>query len=226
MNYCKNLFKTEDGSMSFRIEKLNETYHSKNGAITESQFVYIQRGYSYWNEINKKGDCKIFEMGYGTGLNAYLSYLESQKHNNRTYYTSLELFPLSVKEIACLNYDKFFKTQQEILTFESFSKIEWEIGQDLSENFNLLIKKLDFKKLEEIKKYDIIFYDAFGYHAQPELWSMKYIQKCYDMLFSGGIWISYCAKGSVRRALEKSGFEVERLPGPPGKREMLRALKV
>ena len=156
-----------------------------------------------------------------------LTYLIWNHKNTITEHTtSLELFPLSVKEIACLNYDKFFKTQKEILTFESFSKIEWEIGQDLSENFNLLIKKLDFEKLEEIKKYDIIFYDAFGYHAQPELWSMKNMQKCYDMLFSGGIWISYCAKGSVRRALEKSGFEVERLPGPPGKREMLRALKV
>ena len=226
MNYSKSPYETKDGSMSLRIEKLNETYHSKNGAITESQFVYIQRGYSYWNEINKKGVCKIFEMGYGTGLNAYLSYLESQKQHNKTYYTSLELFPLSVKEIACLNYDKFFKTQKEILTFESFSKIEWEIGKDLSKHFKLLKKELDFEKLEIINKYDIIFYDAFGYHAQPELWSTKNMQKCYDMLFFGGIWISYCAKGSVRRALEKSGFEVERLPGPPGKREMLRALKV
>ena len=103
MNYCKSLFKTNDGSFSFRVEKLNEAYHSRHGAITESKFVYIQEGYSYWNEINKKNECKIFEIGYGTGLNAYLSYMESQKYLTKTYYTSLELFPLSEKEIECLN---------------------------------------------------------------------------------------------------------------------------
>ena len=226
MNYSKSLLKTNDGSMSFRVEKLNEAYHSKHGAITESKFVYIQKGFSYWRQINKKSDCKIFEMGYGTGLNAYLSYLESQKHLSKIYYTSLELFPLSVKEIECLNYDEFFRSKNKVLTFENFSKIEWGLEKDISKHFNLLKKELDFEKLENIEKYDIIFYDAFGYHAQPELWTQKYMQKCYEMLFSGGVWVSYCAKGSVRRALEKSGFKVERLDGPPGKREMLRGLKV
>ena len=226
MNYRKSLFKTNDGSMSFRVEKLNEAYHSKHGAITESKFVYLQKGFSYWHKLNKKSDCKIFEMGYGTGLNAYLSYLESQKHLSKIYYTSLELFPLSVNEIKLLNYDEFFKSQNEFITFENFSKTEWGLKKNISKYFNLLKKELDFEKFENIEKYDIIYYDAFAYHAQPELWTQKYMQKCYDMLFSGGIWVSYCAKGSVRRALERSGFKVERLVGPPGKREILRGLKV
>ena len=226
MKFSKKLFKTNDGSFTIKVDKLNETYHSRHGAITESKFVYIQEGMSYWNETNKKSDCKIFEMGYGTGLNAYLSYLESHKYFKKISYTSVELLPLSFKEIKALNYGEFFKNQNHFLTFDDFSKVKWEYFQQLSKTFNLLKKEVDFEKFRFDEKYDIIFYDAFGYHAQPELWEIKYMKKCYDMLNLGGVWVSYCAKGNVRRGLEKSGFEVVRLIGPPGKREILRALKV
>ena len=226
MKFSKKLFKTNDGSFSIKVDKLNESYHSIHGAITESKFVYIQEGLSYWNETNKKSDCKIFEMGYGTGLNAYLSYIESQKYLKKISYTTVELYPLSFKEIKALNYGEFFKNKNQFLTFDDFSKVKWEYSQQLSKIFNLLKKEVDFEKFKFDEKYDIIFYDAFGYHAQPKLWEIKYMKKCYDMLNPGGVWVSYCAKGNVRRGLEKSGFEVVRLTGPPGKREILRALKV
>tara|TARA_A100001011_G_scaffold271728_1_gene280983 strand:+ start:4040 stop:4720 length:681 start_codon:yes stop_codon:yes gene_type:complete len=218
-------FQTEDGSSTYLIKEFKETYHSRHGAITESQFVYLKEGFNFWNKkfVDKK--CNILELGYGTGLNAYLSFLEANKLSKQVDYVSLEPFPLTIKEIELLKYANNFEYSSSFMTFDKFSKLPWELTQKISLNHNLIKIKKRFEDFKSQKLFDLIYYDAFGYNAQPELWEEWLMKKCYNLLNSGGVWVSYCAKGTVRRGLEEAGFNVYRLPGPPGKREMLRAIK-
>ena len=216
---------TEDGTSTFYIEELKELYHSRNGALTESQFVYINEGFKYWSKMNSKTKCRILELGYGTGLIAFLTYLNSSKFKKQIDYTSLEAYPISITQLKELNYDQFFKEKYQTKNFEEFSKLKWELKHQIAINFSIIKKEILFEKFIASDLYDIIFYDAFGAHAQPEIWAPELMKKCFDILKPGGVWVSYCAKGSVRRSLKISGFNVQRLPGPPGKREMLRGIK-
>tara|TARA_B100001057_G_scaffold87238_1_gene83206 strand:- start:247 stop:915 length:669 start_codon:yes stop_codon:yes gene_type:complete len=220
----KKIITTGDGSPSLYIDQLNETYHSKHGAITESDYVYIKKGFAHWLGLNSQKAPRIFEMGLGTGLNAYLSFIFAFKHKIFCEYVSVEKFPLSIHEIQSLKMKNALPDTYHHHFFDQLHEVSW--GQTLSQS-NFLFKKLDqdFFNVTFDQCFDILFYDAFGYHAQSEMWQEKALQKCYDLLQTGGVWVSYCAKGSVRRSLEKIGFSVERLEGPPGKREMLRAIK-
>lgn len=217
---------TDDGSSTLRIEDLKETYHSRHGAVVESKFVYINKGFEYWLEKSPAKICRIMELGYGTGLMAYLTFLSSQNQKVASEYVSLEAFPLSDTEMEGLNYNQFFDKEKSLLSFNDFIILPWEKQHSVSSFFYLTKKEVKFENFVTSSKFDLIFYDAFGAHAQPELWSEECMLKCYNLLNDGGVWVSYCAKGSVRRGLEKAGFEVTRLPGPPGKREMLRAIKL
>ena len=220
----KKIITTGDGSPSFFIDQLNETYHSKHGAITESDYVYVKKGFAHWLDQNKQKTPRIFEMGLGTGLNAYLSYVFAVDHKISCEYVSIEKYPLSVEEVQSLKMKDTLPATEHHHFFDQLHEVAW--GQIFSQS-DFLFKKLeeDFFSIELDQRFDILFYDAFGYHAQSEMWQDKALQKCYDLLKPGGVWVSYCAKGSVRRSLEKTGFWVERLEGPPGKREMLRAIK-
>lgn len=224
MNFKKSWVMTKDGSHTLKIDSLKETYHSLHGAVEESQFVYIEKGLRFWQKNHPKSNALILEMGYGTGLLAYLSLLYQQKSQTPMGYTSVEAYPLSTEELERLNYNDFFG-DKKILTFLNFSKLPWEISNKLNPQYTLLKRNILFQEFETSILYDVIYYDAFGAHAQPELWEVKWIKKCFDLLNSGGVWVSFCAKGTVRRALQQVGFQVERLPGSPGKREMLRAIK-
>jgi tRNA U34 5-methylaminomethyl-2-thiouridine-forming methyltransferase MnmC len=225
MNHKKKQIKTEDGSITYRIEALKENYHSLHGAVTESRFVYLTEGFNFWTQKNKDSECNILELGYGTGLISYLSFLESDKFRKYINYTSLEPYPLKLAEVYLLRYDQFFNNSRDLMTFNKFSTLSWEVAQEISPYFKIIKNEICFEDFKSKKFFDLIYYDAFGAHAQPELWEPKLMKKCYSLLKPGGVWVSYCAKGSVRRGLKDSGFSVFRLPGPPGKREMLRAVK-
>jgi|TARA_B100000768_G_scaffold133345_1_gene124120 tRNA U34 5-methylaminomethyl-2-thiouridine-forming methyltransferase MnmC len=225
MNHKKKQIKTEDGSITYRIEALKENYHSLHGAVTESRFVYLTEGFNFWTQKNKDSECNILELGYGTGLMSYLSFLESDKFRKYINYTSLEPYPLKLEEVYLLKYDQFFNNSRDLMTFNKFSTLSWEVVQEISPYFKIIKNEICFEDFKSKKFFDLIYYDAFGAHAQPELWEPKLMKKCYSLLKPGGVWVSYCAKGSVRRGLKDSGFSVFRLPGPPGKREMLRAVK-
>ncbi|MEC8397460.1 MAG: tRNA (5-methylaminomethyl-2-thiouridine)(34)-methyltransferase MnmD [Bacteroidota bacterium] len=220
----KKIIITGDGSPSFYISELNETYHSKHGAVTESDYVYIKRGLVHWLDQNNQKKLKVFEMGMGTGLNVYLSYVFSINHKISCEYFSIEKYPLQLKEIQSLNMKVSLPAGEHHHFFDQLHQLEW--NQMLSQSdFSFTKIKEDFLNMALVQSFDVLFYDAFGYNAQSEMWQEKALQKCYDLLNPGGIWVSYCAKGAVRRSLEKIGFVLERLEGPPGKREMLRAVK-
>ena len=156
---------------------------------------------------------------------SYLTLQYSKNKQKELEYTTLEAYPLTSVELEILNYESYFENSP-ILSFKKFSNLPWEKTQEISQNFKLLKKVIKFEDFLINQVYDVIFYDAFGSHAQPELWTYNCMKKCNDLIAPNGVWVSYCAKGSVRRDLETIGFEVLRLPGPPGKREMLRAIKV
>ena len=225
MKYQKEVFKTSDGSMSIRVKGIKETYHSRHGALTESQFVYIKEGLDFCNSTWQKSTLRILELGYGTGLVAYLTYLNSINFNTKIDYVSIDPFPINSDEVQMLHYDNLFLKSSVPFDFNAFSALEWNETHPLSPFFSITKKIVSFQDFECDTPFDLLYYDAFGAHAQPELWESQWMIKSAALLNQGGIWVSYCAKGSVRRGLELAGFEVFRLPGPPGKREMMRALK-
>ena len=222
MNFKKKWVLTKDGSSTLKIENLKETYHSLHGAITETEFVYLENGLRFWQNAYPKLNCSILELGYGTGLLTYLTLLNTTE--TAVDYTSLEAYPLSVNDYKQLNYNELLNSKA-VISFLAFSQLSWETEHKLTSKFKLTKHQTLFEQFSGNQFFDLIYYDAFGAHAQPDLWEKHWMKKCYDLLNKGGVWVSYCAKGSVRRALQEVGFTVERLPGPPGKREMLRAVK-
>ena len=221
----KKIIITKDGSPTIFIDEYNETYHSRNGALTESNHVYINRGLGFWLESTRNKHLKIFEMGLGTGLNAYLSYIFSMTNELSIDYLSIEKFPLNKNEIESLNMKETLPVAKYHDFFYQLHNLEWN-SIHRTTNFSFQKIKGDFLEMRFEQSFDVLFYDSFGYHAQPEMWDEKALEICFDILKPGGVWVSYCAKGQVRRDLEKVGFSVERLEGPPGKREMLRAIKL
>ena len=212
------IVQTADGSSSVFIPEFDELYHSVHGAISESAHVFIDTGLK---QITKS-EINIFEMGYGTGLNFILSFLQSE--NKKIEYHAIEAYPLDKDIIDQLNYPEQLKlSDEETAIFYNFHQLKGH--KKLSDNFSVIktnCKLIDYKS---IILFDLIYFDAFGPDAQPELWSMAVFQNLFDMMNPKGILTTYCAKGDIRRNMQASGFIVERLPGPPGKREMLRASK-
>ncbi|MBI9035270.1 MAG: tRNA (5-methylaminomethyl-2-thiouridine)(34)-methyltransferase MnmD [Bacteroidales bacterium] len=216
------LIKTEDGSHSLFVPELDEHYHSTNGAIQESMHVFINAGLQC--VLKHKSVVRIFEVGFGTGLNAILSLQHSQQQMLPMNYTSIEAFPLPDTIYNELNYceqiDGKLQTQ-----FLSMHQIAW--GKDTTINELFHLKKINgsFLDYQLSDEFDLIYFDAFGPDKQAELWTQEVFDKCFAMLSANGVLVTYSAKGAVRRSLKAAGFEVERIPGPPGKREMLRAIK-
>ena len=225
MNYSKCKIITKDGSSTFRIDRLKESYHSIHGAVTESNFIYVNEGFNFWNLQNPNKTCRILELGYGTGLMTYLTLLEASKKRKKVVFTSLEAFPLTNVEIEILGYNNLFQDSNTTIDFNTFSQLSWDKLVLPTNFFKLTKKQIRFEDFNSQTSFDLIYYDAFGAHAQPELWNYECMKKCFDLLSNKGVWVSYCAKGSVRRGLNEAGFSTQRLPGPPGKREMLRAIK-
>ena len=215
---------TADGSKTIFIPEWNEHYHSKHGAVQEALHVFIKHGLDYFTQDAKStpATISILEMGFGTGLNAFLTLLEAQKHAFKMHYTGIEAFPVSHEELALLNYTS---TEEENELFRVLHETPWEEDVNLSSNFILHKQKKTFQEIEDVTRYDLIYFDAFGVRVQPELWTETLFMKMYQALRPNGFLVTYAAAGSVRRAMQAVGFSVEKLPGPPGKREMLRAFK-
>jgi tRNA U34 5-methylaminomethyl-2-thiouridine-forming methyltransferase MnmC len=214
----RKIIQTADGSSSLYVPELNEHYHSTHGAIQESMHVFINTGFKQISQSN----IKIFEMGYGTGLNFLLSYIHAQ--NKKLEYHCIEAYPLEKELVEQLNYTSELNLKEEdLLAFQAFHRIESTVV--LNDHFSVIKSNCILKDYMPPTLFDLIYFDAFSPDIQPELWSVEVFQKMFGMLNPGGILTTYCAKGIVRRAMQSSGFVVERLPGPPGKREILRATK-
>ena len=167
----------------------------------------------------------ILEIGYGTGLNALITFLEARKKGLQVYYTGVEAYPVDEVEQEKLNYSSLFSETDTNEILQQLFLAAWSEKVQISDTFCLQKKKMFFSEIENRGEYDLIFFDAFGPRVQPDLWTEEVFKSMFLALKSGGILVTYSAKGSVRRAMEAAGFVVERLPGPPGKREMLRASK-
>jgi tRNA U34 5-methylaminomethyl-2-thiouridine-forming methyltransferase MnmC len=211
---------TGDGSHSLLNKEMNETYHSVHGAVQESQYVFINKGLQYWLDQNKKSSVKIFEVGFGTGLNAFLTLLYNA--DIKIEYTTLEAFPLEENIWLGLNY----ATDEKKSLFETIHGIEWNHSSKINANFNIHKIKNTLQAINlPSENYDLVFFDAFAPNKQPEMWTLYMLEKIYNSMTGKGVFVTYCAKGQLKRDLKSLGFTVETLPGPPGKKEMVRASK-
>ncbi len=210
---------TEDGSHTLFIPEMNEHYHSVNGAVTESIHVYIQAGF---NQCTKK-EVRVLELGFGTGLNALLTCLEAEQKGCMVHYTALEKFPLDDETIQYLNYGAIHIKASSI--YPTLHTCPWGNPEKITPHFSLTKINIDFADYEYTGPFDVVYYDAFAPDKQSEVWTPELFRKIYASMNPGGILTTYCAKGSVRRMMQNAGFKPERIPGPPGKREMLRANK-
>lgn len=241
----RQIITTADGSRTIHLLDWNEHYHSIHGAIQEANHVFIKHGLLFFLETFLKNPSatsnsftkqdinsldtgnnriSILEIGFGTGLNALITLIESQKMNVEVDYVGVEAFPVSSEEWNAMNYAEELKIS-DTTDFDRMHQAAWESPHVITPNFSLTKQKKTFDAIEDHSLYDLIYFDAFGARVQPELWTEAIFQKMYDALKPNGVLTTYAAKGSVRRAMIAVGFNVEKLPGPPGKREMLRARK-
>lgn len=216
------LITTSDGSHTLYLPEMDEQYHSVNGAITESRYVYIGKGYNYHTNANPK----VFEVGFGTGLNCLLTALQAERDTRPTLYFTIEKYPLGKAITSQLNFGSLISADAKML-FNKIHECPWNEIICISKYFNLYKIKGDLIdiNLTQFENYDVIYFDAFGPDKQPEMWTPLIFNKIYSATSPAGILVTYSAKGEVRRQLTACGFEMERLSGPPGKNEMLRGIK-
>ena len=213
---------TNDGSTTIHLPVWNEQYHSKHGALEEAYHVFIKNGlYAHPSK-----NLHILEMGFGTGLNCFITLIESHKTARKINYTALEAYPILEDEVLQLNYVNLLETRGLSHKFEEMHFYPWGEEQKVSPHFTLTKLQQRLENFNSEKRFDVIYFDAFGARVQPELWKQIIFQKMYELLSKGGIFTTYSAKGSVRRAMQAVGFSVQKLPGPPGKREMLQGVKL
>lgn len=217
------LVTTQDGSHSIFEQNLNAHFHSLYGAIAESQHIYINHG--LMEALKSKTELRIFEMGFGTGLNAYLSLLNAIDLDVQICYTTIEKEPLSIEMAEKLNFEDFLDHSKLKVSFMDLHKSEWNTLINFNKSFQLYKINGSFEDFQTDNRYDLIYYDAFGPDVQPTLWNLACLRKLYLMLDEDGFLITYCAKGQVKRDLKIAGFLVESLTGPLGKREITRARK-
>ena len=221
----RKIMLTGDGSHTILVPELKETYHSTHGALRESRHVFIAMGLDHWLTTNGSGSVRIFEVGFGTGLNALLSLEYATDQNVKVSYESIELFPLSVDEVSGLNYTEMLEKGEMKELFDQLHTSPWEESVPITPNFELIKRKVALERVEFESKFDVCFFDAFAPSKQPEMWEIPHLQRIYNQLERGGVYVTYCAKGQLKRDLREIGFEVETLQGPPGKKEMVRAIK-
>lgn len=213
---------TGDGSHSLLNAELDETYHSRHGALQESEYVFIKQGLDYWLERNKQEQLAILEVGLGTALNAWLTFHSPMLAGRKVRYFAIEKFPLMKELWQQLNY-----ATHERELFEKIHALPWNSWQQVTPRATLFKSKstLQDVALPDLN-FDIVYYDAFAPNKQPDMWTVEVLQKVVTKLQTGGVFVTYCAKGQLKRDLKALGLEVESLPGPPGKREMIRAIKL
>jgi tRNA U34 5-methylaminomethyl-2-thiouridine-forming methyltransferase MnmC len=222
----RKIILTADGSHTVSIPEMNVAYHSMHGAIQESRHVFIEAGLSYASRrFDRPEAFQVLEIGLGTGLNALLTLLEAEDKHFGVHYTAIEPFPLSAEEIISLNYCEKLQRNNLRDTFNKLHTSEWEKTIVLTPFFTIHKIKLSLLRFFASEQYNLIYFDAFAPATQPELWTKEVFQNLYSRLSPGGVLVTYCSKGEVRRSMQDVGFSIEKLAGPPRKREMIRAEK-
>ena len=219
-NIKRELQQTADGSHTLFIPEMDEHYHSVNGAVQESRHVFIEAGLHH----QAKKDITVFEIGFGTGLNAFLTLLDAEENNRTINYYSIELYPLEPELVQALNYGEVICPGKREL-FSALHAAPWNKPARITGHFILHKIQGDNNSCELPGGIDLVYFDAFAPDKQPEMWNQEIFNNLYAHMAEGGILTTYCAKGVVRRMMQEAGYSVERIPGPPGKREMLRAMK-
>jgi len=219
---------TADGSTTIYLPDLDENYHSHHGAIQEAQHVFIKNGLEFaLTQKGEKEELNILEIGFGTGLNALLTALNVVNLSNTIKYLGIEAFPVASELLVQMNYiDQLKSYERAHSIFSKIHQATWENYESITSNFELCKQEVKLEHFESEQKFDLVYYDAFGPRAQIEMWSIQNLEIVAKHLKSGGILVTYCAKGQFKRDLRSLGFEIEALPGPPGKREMVRATKI
>ena len=212
---------TDDGSTTIRIPEWDENYHSTHGAIQEAKHVFIKNGLDLFQNQDA---ISILEIGFGTGLNAFITFLETI-NKEKVNYVGVEAYPISQEEIAQMNYVSELDSEMYQEIFDKMHSCDWEKQETISENFHLTKRKQFFQDIEDKNQFDLIYFDAFGFPLQPELWSEVIFKKMFDALLPKGTLVTYACRSSIKNAMLSVGFSIEKLPGAPGKREMLRATK-
>lgn len=229
----RKLIITGDGSHSISITEMPShagtdgtvTYHSIHGAIQESMHVFIEAGFRYVINCSTTKQLNLLEIGFGTGLNALLTLMEAQGTGMNIYYEALEPYPLNEEEVKSLNYCLQLNRPDLREIFERMHNCEWDKEVAIIDNFTLSKKNIKLLNFSTHQLFNLIYFDAFAPAVQPELWTKEVFDKLYGMMAANGILVTYCSKSDVRRAMQAAGFSVEKIPGPPHKREMLRAVK-
>lgn len=228
----RKIITTSDGSKTIQIEDWNEQYHSVHGAIQEANHVFLKHGLLFYSEAISPSErneesplsISILEIGFGTALNAFLTLIEIEKLKLNINYVGVEAYPVQSDEIKQLNYVELISEKHADI-FDNMHAVSWEEEHKITSNFKLEKQEKFFQDIRDTDTFDIIYFDAFGARVQPDLWTEDIFKIMFNALKENGVLVTYSAKGSVRRAMQAVGFKVERLPGPPGKREMLRAQK-
>ena len=219
------ILETSDASFTLFSEHFNTSYHSIHGAVQESNVVYISAGLQfYWQKHGADSAVNIFEMGFGSGLNAWLTYIIAREKSAKIRYTAIEKFPIS-DEVA-KSYCAQYRSHPDHETLAALHCLPWQKASRLSSDFLILLQVEDFLSMPILEQYDVMYYDAFGPSTQPELWSIEAVSKMAQMMVSGGVLVTFCAQGNFKRLLKDCGFEVNALPGPKGKREITQAIKI
>lgn len=211
---------TLDGSHTIYIPELDEHYHSTNGAVQEAQHIYISKAYNFSTVQNPV----VFEVGFGTGLNALLTALEAVRTRRKTLYVAIEKYPVAQEEWSVLNYPHIIG-ENSVSLFSALHLAEWDRVVEVSPYFSLKKIHADITDFPEIPMTDVIYFDAFAPNKQASMWSTEIFNFLFEHTSPNGVLTTYCAKGDVRRMLQSVGYTVERTDGPPGKREMLRGVK-
>ncbi len=213
-----------DGSHTLLRKDMDETYHSTKGAITESKYVFIEKGLHAFKDKEK---LNVLEVGFGTGLNAFLTYLDTNGSGQKVYFQTMEPFPLEADIYEKLNYSKELGAEEHQEVFVKMHESVWHEEVFFSDHFSMSKVRAPLEKFVVTPQYfDVVYYDAFAPAKQEEVWSRRNLKKCYAALKKGGLLVTYCSQGQFRRDLEKVKFQVEKIPGPPGKREMVVARKL
>ncbi|MCS6796073.1 MAG: tRNA (5-methylaminomethyl-2-thiouridine)(34)-methyltransferase MnmD [Raineya sp.] len=221
------LYTATDGSKTLLHTALNETYHSRHGAIAESLHVFLRAGLHDWLNENPhhQGTIYVLEVGFGTGLNALLTLQSALQQNFSVHYVALETYPLSYEQIVPLGYVESIDKALEPY-FEAMHQAEWNKAVHIIPNFILEKKRVALQDFESQELFEVVYFDAFAPNVQPEMWELAQLQRTTNAMRKGAFWVTYSAKGQLRRDLKALGLQVEKLPGSPGKREMTRARKI
>ena len=220
LNTKNKLVLTNDGSHSIFNTEIKECYHSKHGSIVEAEHVFIRHGFS----AIKRSKLNILEVGFGTGLNALLTYQKAEQRSTQVNYHTMELYPIKRDTYIQLNFASLIGLdKKELLQIHNCS---WEKEHEISPYFSLIKNHTSLEEYDTNVKFDIIYFDAFSPEKQAELWNKRIFQKMHRLLKNNGFLVTYCAKGIVKRTMKSVGFEVIVLDGPPGKRQMTRGNKI